>query len=479
MPQKWDWTNVHGENWTTPIRDQEDLGTCWAFATNAVLEALVNLKYNEKRDFDLSEQQLVSCIDGSGVHGGSSFAALTYAYETDIVNEECMEYIPSHEYMNECGMEPSEYSPKRGEYEHCISDFEKSTCPDKCSSPSDTVVIEKFWSECKTINVEVENGHVANERYVKLALLIYGPGTIALPSWYHVMAIVGWETSDNGHTVWKIKNSWGEDWGEEGYLRTNLFDEEKIILHFVDELGDVWDSGDLLSEDDIICEDNDGDGYCNWGISKERPESCPDECLSNLRDLDDTDPNSGVLNFDENDLFPPPPPSTSEGETIKSGDTVTLKLLNDYLSINSDEDCMTLGLNANRKKTDSWQRFEINEIENAYTTDVINKGDTISLRPINSGDFVSEELRWLPITPFRYYRWIVAEEGEGKILHFVIYDTHFDNVVSSGDIIELKATDDTWVGNDLYLSFRYKGDCKAGYLSTDEESVAVLTIKKA
>jgi C1A family cysteine protease len=43
-PTKMDWRNVNGQNYATPIRDQDGCGSCVAFGTIAALEALVKIK---------------------------------------------------------------------------------------------------------------------------------------------------------------------------------------------------------------------------------------------------------------------------------------------------------------------------------------------------------------------------------------------------------------------------------------------------
>jgi C1A family cysteine protease len=35
----------------------------------------------------------------------------------------------------------------------------------------------------------------------------------------HVITIVGWGTLDDGRTYWIVRNSYGPDWGEDGYMR--------------------------------------------------------------------------------------------------------------------------------------------------------------------------------------------------------------------------------------------------------------------
>ena len=35
----------------------------------------------------------------------------------------------------------------------------------------------------------------------------------------HVVKIVGWEQASEGQDVWIVENTWGEDWGENGFVK--------------------------------------------------------------------------------------------------------------------------------------------------------------------------------------------------------------------------------------------------------------------
>jgi len=266
-PSEFSWKNKHGIDWTTGIKSQEGCGSCWAFGPTAAVELLVNIYFNRKLDYDLSEQNLIACTEGK-ISCGTHKNALEYITETGIVPEDCFPYEAS-----------------------------EMLCEDICSDPSDQVKITG-WSDYRKVD------EIKSE-------IINGTAAASIRYWGHIVSIVGYRViADHdslfirntgakswiyiepgndlvGKTAWLMKNSWGQNWGDEGYayIIENSF---HIEMHSLD--------GEIISRkyntEDIRCVDNDGDGYYYWGIG-EKPSHCP-YCPPDP-DGDDSNPNIGPV----------------------------------------------------------------------------------------------------------------------------------------------------------------------------------------
>ena len=93
-----DWRNRHGINWLTSVKHQSTGNSCWAFAAVGVTEALVNLYYNRKIDYDLSEQEVISCSGcGSNAMGGYAGSALSWGTFHGISEEASFPFSNSDE----------------------------------------------------------------------------------------------------------------------------------------------------------------------------------------------------------------------------------------------------------------------------------------------------------------------------------------------------------------------------------------------
>lgn len=306
MVDNWDWRDRHGQNWITPVTDQENCGSCWAFATTGATEAIVNLYFNQLLNLDLSEQDVLSCSGAGDCNGGIEGTALDYITSTGVVDEGTFPYTATDQ-----------------------------PCENKGDNPSELI---KIGGKIPFPSTE----YPGTEDDLKRMIIERGPISGGLFDWWHAMVLPGYQVVEEGDifyyrdlnlntdwitieagdaligkTVWIFKNSWGIGWGDNGYVyvETNIsnIDYTHALLTPVQSLETTYN---------VVCVDNDLDGYYWWGLG-EKPETC-DECFDEP-DGDDSDPTLGPL--DEYGfctmLVPPVTDFTGNPINIMEGQTVT------------------------------------------------------------------------------------------------------------------------------------------------------------
>lgn len=296
-PSQFDWRNRHGKNWITPVKDQGNSGYCTAFATVSSMEALANLYYNKKLDLDLSEQEIASCSNANNPYykGISYDSAIRYAINHGVCDESAYPFVDNPDEAKSCrsdDIHPT-YLMKITKYKKITADEDSvkkyliaygplvsgfKTYLDNIIqfNHATTIVGYKVIEEGDTIRRNLKFGNNPNVyNYGLDTALVIGKGNPLI-----------------GKTYFVFKDNYvGKTDGNTEY-KNILFDNIKVCMNTPHALiGPLQISN--ISDNDIICEDIDGDGYYNWGIGPKpanAPTNTPEE-----EDGDDSNPLLGPM----------------------------------------------------------------------------------------------------------------------------------------------------------------------------------------
>lgn len=210
IPEKKDWMHLEiGQR----ILDQGGCGSCWAIAASTTLQGHYEIHHGESRTFAV--QEMLACIPNPqecGGKGGCKGATLELAMD----------------YVLKKGCDEEHQMPYQAR---------DTTCPKTIKTTPQTVLARSPAQNNQGLGM-VGWEKLKENAYDPLMLAMQdGPVgvSVAASGWYaysfgiyngcpkdaiidHAVVLIAYG-QDRGTKYWKIQNSWGSAWGEEGYMR--------------------------------------------------------------------------------------------------------------------------------------------------------------------------------------------------------------------------------------------------------------------
>jgi len=185
----------------TPVKDQGQCGSCWSFSTTGSVEGQHQLKTGNL--VSLSEQNLMDCSTAQGNQGCNGG-----------LMDDAFKYIISNNGIDTEASYP--YTEKDGTCHYSAANRGATISSYKDVTAGSEAALLDASATVGPISVAIDASKASFQLYTKG---VYHALLCSATRLDHGVLVVGYGVdSDNNDAYWLVKNSWGGDWGQQGYI---------------------------------------------------------------------------------------------------------------------------------------------------------------------------------------------------------------------------------------------------------------------
>jgi len=197
-PATWDWRQ---KNAVTPVKDQGQCGSCWAFSATETIESVWILA--GKKTEILAPQQIVDCdTQDQGCNGGLPNDAFDYVKQCGGLDTE--QSYPYTAHQGQCAF-------KKQDIGSTVTGYKMAT------SNGDETTLQASVSSVSPISIGVDAEQWQNYNGGVMTADQCGSKTDI----DHAVQLIGYDTTANP-PYWIVRNSWNTNWGIEGYIELEM-----------------------------------------------------------------------------------------------------------------------------------------------------------------------------------------------------------------------------------------------------------------
>merc|ERR1719161_802630 len=196
VPEKWDWSDVNGQNFLEPVMDQGDCGSCYDASTMRMLTSRHKITQNDTEALPWSINFPLFCGEyNQGCKGGYGFLTTKWSSDVGLLPATCMRYNTG----GSCKLE-EELGTLKGQKRYRAANH-RYVGGWYGNSSSEPIMQELFANGPLTVGLEPSDDFMfySDGIYQSAKGNSTHPGTKISPEWTrvdHAVLLVGWGEED-------------------------------------------------------------------------------------------------------------------------------------------------------------------------------------------------------------------------------------------------------------------------------------------